>query len=120
MNYEPLNIEISIYNSPKAFATCEYLPFGIIPDEYWEKFAGITDGGKCVTFVVKHPRELHIYLQEDCSFEELIETIGHEIGHFQPKFMWNLDEEKKADRWSIFAKDVYNISEIIYKHKTKK
>ena len=51
----------------------------------WKNFAGIDDG-ECVAFAVKKPKEIHVYKTDKCSFGELVETIGHEVGHFQSKF----------------------------------
>ena len=110
--YAPLFLKIIGYLTPKDFANSEYKPFGEIPDEYWNGYAGITDG-KMVAFVTKKPNELHFYKEHDCSFDEMIETIGHELGHFQPKISINLNEEDKADRYSLFAKQVYEVCRLI-------
>jgi len=110
--YAPLFLKIIGYSTPKDFANSEYKPFGEIPDEYWKDYAGITEG-KMVAFVTKKPNELHFYKEHDCSFDEMIETIGHELGHFQPKISINLNEENKADRYSLFAKQVYEVCRLI-------
>ena len=122
--YAPLSLKIIGYATPKAFANSEYKPFGDIPDEYWKNYAGITEG-KMVAFVTKNPNELHFYKEHDCSFDEIIELIGHELGHFQPKIVISLNEEIKADRYSLFAKQVYEVSCLIkgsltdrYRHST--
>ena len=110
--YAPLFLKIIGYSTPKDFANSEYKPFGDIPDEYWKDYAGITEG-KMVAFVTKNPNELHFYKEHDCSFDEIIETIGHELGHFQPKISISLNEENKADRYSLFAKQVYEVCRLI-------
>lgn len=110
--YAPLFLKIIGYSTPKDFANSEYKPFGEIPDEYWKDYAGITEG-KMVAFVTKDPNELHFYKEHDCSFDEMIETIGHELGHFQPKVSINFNEENKADRYSLFAKQVYEVCRLI-------
>mgnify|MGYP006919540647 CR=1 FL=1 len=110
--YAPLFLKIIGYSTPKDFANSEYKPFGEIPDEYWKNYAGITEG-KMVAFVTKKPNELHFYKENDCSFNEMIETIGHELGHFQPKISINLNEENKADRYRLFAKQVYEVCLLI-------
>lgn len=106
--YAPLFLKIIGYSTPKHFANSEYKPFGDIPDEYWKDYTGITDG-KMVAFVTKKPNELHFYKEYDCSFDEMIETIGHELGHFQHKVSINFNEEDKADRYILFAKQVYEV-----------
>ncbi len=106
--YAPLNLNIFQYQTPKDFANSEYKPFGEIPAEYWENYAGITVG-KIVAFIIKNPNELHLFKEHDCSFDELVEIIGHELGHLQPKIVINLNEESKADRYGVFAKQVYDV-----------
>ena len=110
--YAPLALRIFKYSTPKEFANCEYKPFGNIPDEYWEGYGGISNG-KIVAFVTKNPNELHFYKDEDCTFDEFIETIGHELGHFQSKISICFNEEKKADRYGQFAKQVYDVCSLI-------
>lgn len=106
--YTPLSLEIFIYTDPKEFANCKYKPFGEIPEEYWEGFAGINNG-KCTGFAVKNPNEIHIYVEEWCTDTELIETVGHEVGHLMPKAKVFINEESKAGYYEQFVGDVYRI-----------
>jgi hypothetical protein len=110
--YDSLHLKIIEYLTPKDFANSGYKPFGEIPEKYWENYIGITNS-KIVAFVTKNPNELHFYKEHDCSFGELIETIGHELGHFQPKITIIFNEENKADRFSLFVKQVYDVCQII-------
>jgi len=114
--YKPLNLKIIIYLDPKDFANCEYKPFGEIPDNYWENYAGISDG-TCVAFISKKDKCLCLFKEKDCSDKEILETIAHELGHLKPKLSLFLDEENKANAYEIFVKQVYEIFYIINSYK---
>ena len=123
----PKKLKISIYTDPVeiwASSWPEELSdgesyVGIDKDgneiEYSDSdgIAGIREQG-CFGFV-KWDEELHVYFDPNkADFSDLIQLIGHEIGHFQrPNKRDFMAEEMKAEHYSDFAGYVFKILETL-------
>jgi len=109
--YSPYNLDIFLYKDPIEFANSSYKPFGEIP----KGAIYDSDDTMCTGFIVKGEyKELHLYIEENCSKKEIFELLAHEIGHLQPKISINLNDEKKANMYEIFMGHVFSIYELIF------
>jgi hypothetical protein len=106
------DITIHVYETLSEFINSEEKPFGDLPkldtEENFIEFYKETAGDmKCNAWV--SPTGMHIFAEKDCDDEELIFTIGHELGHLQPRLRKNINEEKRADTYGVFANEVFVI-----------
>ena len=109
--YKPFEVRVFTYSTPRAFGESEHKPYG--ENLPWANYAGITNG-HCVAFVIKKPRrELHLYADDKCSEKEMMETIGHELGHLMPNFQFYWDDERKAMTYEHFVGHVYEVNRLI-------
>lgn len=56
---------------------------------------------------------MHLWFEKDCPEDEIIFTIGHELGHLQPRVNKNVEEEFRADMYGGVALDTYQIYKLI-------
>lgn len=101
-------------------------------NEYAKEFFDIPDGAVLDTenlpdsagFSCIDDNEIWIYMGDDCSFEELLSTVSHELGHLveggfrknpPQKRRYNKKHELKAEHYEHFVIKSYEISKLIYK-----
>lgn len=117
-------IKVFLYETPGDFANCEHYPLGKIPEHFWEKYYGIK-GGKCITFCVANPDEIHVFMEKDCETLDLFRNISHELGHLvtggfsdnppEARFFKGL-HEKKAEHYAIFVDNCMRLTQKILQH----
>lgn len=122
-------ITIDVYRDPMEFAKMEEKPFGDIPEEY--QFAGIVDietgdigVSKSTGFTILDDRTIHFYIDPECTFEDLLETVAHELGHLveggfkknpPQKRRYHRRHEEKAEHYECFVMDSFNLTKLILK-----
>ena len=63
---------------------------------------------KCWGWADYKPKTIHIWIDKECSIEELIGILAHEASHLrQPRYKNKMEEEKKANRAGEDAKFAY-------------
>lgn len=110
------DIYVEVYTDAKEFTSKYFdLPEGAIVDETSVPdsagFANITD------------KRIAIFVTEICSFEELLSTVAHELGHLiengfkknpPQKPRYDKRHEQKAEHYENFVINSYKIAMEIY------
>lgn len=69
---------------------------------------------KCWGWAEYSKRKLHIWISNNCSKDEVIILLSHELGHFQrPRYLIKADEEKKASLFEKVTRTAIDITNTI-------
>lgn len=110
-------IKISLYTDAEEYVK----DFFEIPDG---AFLDTTNLPKSAGFACVEDNEIWIYKGSDCSFEELLSTVAHELGHLVEggfkknppnKVRYNAKHELKAIHYENFVLKSYRIASILFK-----
>ncbi len=109
------NIRVGLYTNPEAFAR----KFYCVPETAILDMESLPDSAG---FSEIEEKLIWIYVGKTCSFEELLSTVAHELGHLitggfieNPPFEEEYDElhEVKAEHYEDFVLDSYKLAKII-------
>lgn len=115
------NYKIRIYTDPMEFANMPEKPFGEIPEG--AIFFGIDDGSKSTGFTTLEDKNIRFFVAKDCEFEDLLSTVGHELGHLveggfkknpPDKTRYFNRHEQKAEHYENFVLDSYKLTNRIF------
>jgi len=102
---EQIKLPIFIYDNPAEYAA-------LFTNEKELENAYFPD--KEHAFVTKNPNELYILIDiNHWDVDNIRETIGHELGHFQNKIIWFINDENKANYFMKFVLLVEEITNLI-------
>lgn len=112
--HEIEGIKFIVYNNPIEFTS----DFFIIPeDAVLNDYIPTSSGFACIP-----DNEIAIFKRDDCSFDDLLSTIAHELGHLiEGGFKKNPPDkdrywkrhEQKAEHYENFTMKAYRITKII-------
>ena len=109
------NISVGLSTDPEAFAR----KFYDVPENAVLDMESLPDSAG---FSEIEAKQIWIYVGKSCSFEEILATIAHELGHLitggfivNPPLTEEFDElhEVKAEHYEDFVMDSYKLAKLI-------
>jgi hypothetical protein len=107
--------EIRIYRDAHAFANTREKPFGTIPKDAELELHNCSSTG----YTMLEDRIIRVFVEKGCSFEDLLGTVSHEMGHLVEggfkknppnKIRYFKRHEVKAEHYENFALNAYKLT----------
>lgn len=115
------DIKVVLYDSKKQFIKHFYdLPRGAVLDE--------SQVPESTGFANLQDKEIYIFKNKGCSFEDLLETVSHELGHLieggfkknpPDKQRYSKRHEEKAEHYENFVINSYKLTKLLFELQKK-